>query len=204
MLPQDFVYLSDISHSIHQDIKYATNDNFTGNIVLGYNESIAILTIQAAQAISKLQTELKKDNKSLLIWDAYRPTQAVDYFLKWQYTEDILEIKNRFYPNLNKSDLFKQGFIAAGKSTHSRGSTLDLTIIDTKSGKALDMGSEFDFFNDISYTNSKNISNIAQHNRQYLVDLMTKYGFKNYQKEWWHFTLIDEPYNNQYFNFPVE
>lgn len=203
-LPEGFVYINQICPSIMQDIKYASDDNFTGTIVTGYNKNTAILTSEAATALRKVQEELEIKNQSLLIWDAYRPTRAVDYFLEWEHQPDNLQIKEKFYPHLTKEELFKTGFIASGHSTHSRGSTVDLTIIDKTSGQKLDMGTDFDFFDEQAYTNNKDISQEAQNNRQYFVNLMDKYGFENYYKEWWHFTLRNEPFPDTYFNFPVE
>ena len=204
ILPEGFVYLSQVCPTIIQDLKYASDDNFTGTIVNGYNKNSVILTKEASKALKQVQEELEAQNQGLLIWDAYRPTRASDYFLEWEQQPDNLQIKDRFYPHLTKEELFNNGFIAPGHSTHSRGSTVDLTIIDRSSGHALDMGTDFDFFGENTYTNNKNISQEAQNNRKYFVNLMDKYGFENYHKEWWHFTLRNEPFPDTYFNFPVE
>lgn len=203
-LPNGFIYLNQICPSIKQDLKYASEDNFTGTIVKGYNKNTAILTSEAATSLSRVQKELELKGKSLLIWDAYRPTRAVDFFLEWEHLPDEIHIKEKFYPNLTKEDLFNTGFIAPGHSTHSRGSTVDLTIIDSISGKELNMGTDFDFFGEETYTDNKNIPQEAQDNRKYFVNLMDKYGFENYPKEWWHFTLRNEPFPDTYFDFPIE
>lgn len=204
ILPKGFIYLNQICPSIKQDIKYATIDNFTGTIIRGYNANLAILSTQASNALMRVQEELKLKNQTLLIWDAYRPTQAVDYFLEWEHEPDNAEIKEKYYPHLNKKELFETGFIAPGHSTHSRGSTVDLTIFDNNSNQPLNMGTDFDFFGEESHTENKNISIEAQKNRKYFIELMSKHGFENYPKEWWHFTLKNEPFPEEYFNFPVE
>ncbi len=202
-LPEGFVYLDQICPTIMQNLKYASDDNFTGTIVRGYNKNTAILTSKAAKALQQVQEELEIKNQTLLIWDAYRPTMAVDYFLEWEHQPDNPRIKEKFYPHLTKEELFTIGFIAPGHSTHSRGSTIDLTIFDKESSQELNMGTDFDFFDKKTYTNNQNISQEAQKNRKYFVNLMDKYGFENYHKEWWHFTLRNEPFPNTYFNFPV-
>jgi len=202
-LPDGFVYLSDTCPTIVQDIKYATKDNFTGTVIPGYKSNIAILTKEAAEALNLIQHELAAQNLSLLIWDAYRPTKAVDYFLSWKKVLDDQDIKAKYYPDYEKAELFKIGFIAPGHSSHSRGSTVDLTIIDKKSNKALDMGTDFDFFGEKSYAEAIQISEQARQNRKILKNIMEKYGFKGIPQEWWHYTLKTEPFPDEYFNFTV-
>jgi len=203
-LPQGFVYLKQICPEIKIDLKYASSDNFTGNSVPGYSANSAILTAEAATALCQVQRELEQQNLGLLIWDAYRPTKAVDSFLKWEHEADDLQIKQRFYTKMSKREIFEFGLIAPGHSSHSRGSTVDLTIYSLLSGQELDMGTDFDYFAEESYTSSKEISSTAESNRKILVGLMAKYGFDNFPKEWWHYTLRDEPFPNQYFNFEVK
>lgn len=203
-LPNGFVYLSYTSPTIAQDIKYATKDNFTGTIVPGYKAPVAILTTECAEALHQIQQELNTKNLSLLIWDAYRPTQSVDYFLSWEEMPDNQDIKVKYYPDYEKAELFKIGFIAPGHSSHSRGSTVDLTIIDKTTNKALDMGTDFDFFEKKSYTSSVEISIKARQNRIFLKSIMEKHGFKGIIQEWWHYTLETEPFPHKYFNFIVE
>jgi D-alanyl-D-alanine dipeptidase len=202
-LPEGFVYLSNICPTIVQDIKYATKDNFTGAIVPGYNSNIAILTKEAAEAINLIQQELALQNLSLLIWDAYRPTQAVDFFLSWEKILDDNDIKAKYYPDYEKAELFKIGFIAPGHSSHSRGSTVDLTIINKETNKTFDMGTDFDFFGEKSYAESTQISEQAKENRKILKNIMEKYGFKGIPQEWWHYTFKTEPFPDEYFNFTV-
>ncbi|NRB10610.1 MAG: M15 family metallopeptidase [Rickettsiaceae bacterium] len=203
-LPNDFVYLQDICPNIKQDIKYATTDNFTGTVVEGYQKGTAILTKAAAEKLFLVQEELSKDNLSLLIWDAYRPQRAVDFFKNWKNTPENSEIKTVYHPNLTKEEIFANGFIAKKYSQHSRGSTIDLTIINNTTSKLLDMGTIFDFFGAESFTDSTKISSDAEQNRFLLKNIMEKYGFENYYKEWWHYTLKNEPFPEKYFDFIVK
>ena len=202
-LPHGFIYLSHACPTIVQNIKYATNDNFTGTIVPGYEAPVAILTKEAVEALNQIQQELEAKDLGLLVWDAYRPTKAVDYFLSWEKVPDNQDIKVKYYPDYKKAELFKIGFIAPGHSSHSRGSTVDLTIIDKNTNVALDMGTDFDFFGKKSYASSVEISKQAMRNRIFLKNIMEKYGFIGIPQEWWHFTLKTEPFPDKYFNFTV-
>ena len=202
-LPYGFVYLSSACPTIVQNIKYATNDNFTGTIVPGYEAPVAILTKEAVEALNQIQQELEAKDLGLLVWDAYRPTKAVDYFLSWEKVPDNQDIKVKYYPDYKKAELFKIGFIAPGHSSHSRGSTVDLTIVDKNTNVALDMGTDFDFFGKKSYASSVEISKQAMLNRIFLKNIMEKYGFIGIPQEWWHFTLKTEPFPDKYFNFTV-
>lgn len=204
-LPLHFVYLSDIDPSIIQDVRYATNNNFLGRPAAGYLAGRVIITIQAAKQLAAVQAELAEHRLSLKVFDGYRPQQACDDF--WQWANDIADTKMKelYYPEYErKLDLFN-GFIAR-YSSHSRGSAVDLTIFDLDTMQDLGMGGIFDFFGEISYTRSPLISEQASINREFLVEIMSKHGFDNYSKEWWHFNLIDEPYKRKpedHFNFPV-
>lgn len=137
------------------------------------------------------------------IQDAYRPQQAVNHFVRWSQDTKDVKMKTQYYPKLDKRNLFKLGFIAK-KSGHSRGSTIDLTLVNLKTGAEVDMGSPYDFFGDISFYDTNLITKQQKANRKLLKDAMVKQGFKPYTKEWWHFTLINEPYPNRYYNFNVE
>lgn len=202
-LPEGFVYLEDIDSSIKSDLRYFTNNNFIGKPIDGYNNNCVIVSLETAIALKKIQQILVKDSLSLKIFDAYRPQQAVNNFVKWvRVLEDTL-MKKEYYPRIPKSKLFKLGYIAS-KSGHTRGSTVDLTIVDLKTSKELDMGSLYDFFGEESHPYYKNITAIQKKNRFYLREIMIKNGFKPYNNEWWHFTLRDEPFRKTYFNFPVE
>tara|TARA_B100001113_G_C21043878_1_gene593606 strand:- start:51 stop:713 length:663 start_codon:yes stop_codon:yes gene_type:complete len=201
-IPEGFVYINDIDSSIKIDLRYSTNNNFTGKVIDGYKSNKGIISIEAAKALSQVQQDLLTRNLSLKIFDAYRPQMAVNYFINW--AEDLSDTINKslYYPKIEKSQLFPLGFIAE-KSGHSRGSTVDLTIIDIKTNKELDMGTPYDFFGPESATNFINITDKQRSNRLLLLEIMTRNGFENYSKEWWHYTLKEEPFND-YFNFIID
>ena len=201
-IPDGFVYLKDIDNEITVDLKYYSKSNFTGKFVDGYYSNNAILTVQAATALINAQKDFKKLGFSLIIFDAYRPQSAVDFFVQWSKDINDTINKNVYYPNINKSELFDLGYIAY-KSGHSRGSTVDVSLIDLSNNIQIDMGSIYDFFGPESSTLYSNISEKQQYNRSLLNDIMLNNGFKNYSKEWWHFTLEDEPFD-KYFNFLVK
>ena len=201
-LEEGFVYLKDIDKTIIVDLKYYSTENFTGQYIDGYQSNSAILTKESAVALSKVQDDLNKLGYSLILYDAYRPQRAVDYFIQWSNKLNDTIYKAIYYPNFNKSELFKLGYIAY-KSGHSRGSTVDVSLIDIKTNKELDMGTIFDYFGIESSTFYKNINEDQKANRMILYEIMTKHGFKNYSKEWWHFTLENEPFQ-KYFNFLVQ
>ena len=201
-IPDGFVYLKDIDNEITVDLKYYSKSNFTGKFVDGYYSNNAILTVQAATALINAQKDFKKLGFSLIIFDAYRPQSAVDFFVQWSKDINDTINKNIYYPNINKSELFDLGYIAY-KSGHSRGSTVDVSLIDLSNNTQIDMGTVYDFFGQESSTLYSNISEKQQYNRSLLNDIMSNNGFKNYSKEWWHFTLEDEPFD-KYFNFLVK
>lgn len=202
-LPKGFSYVQDIIPDINFDLRYYGSHNFVGKKIDGYKSPVLILTTAAAQALEKVEKELNKKGMALKIFDAYRPQKAVDHFKKWATNVNDTLGKKEFYPQLDKRNLFKLGFIA-GKSGHSRGSTVDLTIITIHDRQEIDMGSPFDFFGSISHFDSQEINDVQKHNRTLLKNIMSKYGFKGYAKEWWHFTLINEPYQKTYFDFNVD
>ncbi|WP_233861176.1 M15 family metallopeptidase [Tenacibaculum piscium] len=202
-LPKGFSYIHDISPTIRQEIRYCSENNFTGVSINGYQEAVLIGTTAMAKALKKVQTDLSKKGLSLKIFDAYRPQTAVNHFVKWaRVTNDTLR-KKQYYPTINKKYLFQKGFIAS-KSGHSRGSTVDLTIVNIKTGKELDMGSPYDFFGKSSYIAYPKLTENQQENRQLLQTVMKTHNFRPYAKEWWHFTLRFEPFAKTYFSFPVE
>ena len=188
---------------IESEIRYAGKNNFIGRVIPGYKKPVPILSAPAASALKKVQKELKKQGYRLKIFDAYRPQRAVDYFVKWSGLAGDTLMKNSYYPDVKKENLFRLGYIAT-QSGHSRGSTVDLTIVAADTGKELDMGSPYDFFGDISHHNSDIITTSQAKNRKLLRDIMIKYGFRPYAEEWWHYTLRNEPYANTYFDFPVK
>lgn len=198
-----FVYISDIDSSIKKELRYLSKNNFIGKPIDGYKNNCIIVTKETALALQKVQKELLKKGLSLKIFDAYRPQQAVNHFVRWaKVLEDTL-MKKEYYPNVPKKELFKRGYIAS-KSGHTRGSTVDLTIIDLKTNKELDMGSPYDFFGIQSHPFYKNITKKQKENRMLLRQVMLTNNFKPYENEWWHFTLRNEPYPKKYFNFPIE
>ena len=182
------------------DIRYYSSNNFTGNKIHGYKAPRAYLTKEALTALAKAADDLRKQGYRLLIWDAYRPQKAVDNFVAW-INDPNDEGDKTFYPALNKEDLI--GHYISPKSGHTRGSTVDLTIIK-KDGSPVDMGGTFDLLDGISHPNYKGLTPKQRRNRQILRTAMIKAGFKGINSEWWHFTLMDEPYKDTYFNFDVE
>ena len=205
-LPEDFVYVMDIIPDIVLEMRYYSNKNFTGQPVDGYLKPKAILTVEAAESLKKVQAELSEYALSLKLFDAYRPQQAVDCFVKWANRPEDHKTKALYYPNELKENLFKNGYISA-KSGHTRGSTVDLTLIyidEKKNAVELDMGSPFDYFGKESWGNYANCTPKQRVNSLLLKTIMGKYGFESYPYEWWHFTLKDEPFRDTYFNFPVE
>ena len=202
-MPKGFVYLNDIEASIQSEMRYITNNNFIGKPIDGYKKARIITSEPAANALKKVQEKLLQFNLSLKIFDTYRPQQAVDHFVRWAKVLNDTLMKKQYYPEVPKSQLFKLGYISA-KSGHTRGSTVDLTIVDLTTGKELDMGSPYDFFGDKSHALQKDLTAKQKVNRLLLRNLMMSNGFKPIVSEWWHFTLKEEPYPNTYFNFPIK
>lgn len=202
-LPDSFVYLSDIDATIKSELRYLNNNNFIGKPINGYENNCVIITKQAAFHLKKVQSELLKKGLSLKVFDAYRPQQAVNHFVTWAKVWKDTLMKKKYYPNVTKSELFNLGYIAS-KSGHTRGSTIDLTIMYIKTGKELDMGSPYDFFGIQSHPFYPKISKEQKENRMLLRKLMLQNNFKPYENEWWHFTLINEPFPKTYFNFPIK
>ncbi|MEF3078577.1 M15 family metallopeptidase [Winogradskyella poriferorum] len=202
-LPEGFVYVKSVVPDLDVELKYYTTNNFVGDTIDGYNSNKLILTRAAAEKLKLVQDELQEQNLCLLVHDGYRPQRAVNHFVRWARVLNDTLNKSVFYPNVKKRNLFKAGYIAS-KSGHSRGSTIDLTVIDGNTGKPLDMGSPFDFFGEQSWVDYPNITEQQKKNRQILQRVMLKHNFRNYPKEWWHFTLRWEPFPKTYFDFEVE
>ena len=201
-LEEGFVYLNDIDDSIIVDLKYNSNENFTAQFIEGYHSNTAILTKESALALSNAQDDFNKLGYSLILYDAYRPQRAVDFFVQWSKNHYDTINKRIYYPNIKKPELFELGYIAY-KSGHSRGSTVDVSLIEISTNKVLDMGTIFDYFGVESHTFFDDISEKQKSNRLILYEIMSNNGFKNYSKEWWHFTLKNEPYQ-KYFDFLVK
>ena len=202
-IPPDFVYLDEVTNNAIVNLRYLETNNFVKRPIQGYFVNRAILSKPAADALSKADKELKTYGLGFLIFDAYRPQQAVNDFVIWAKDLEGIQGKTEYYPNVNKSDLFKEGYIAE-RSGHTRGSTVDLTLIALGDRKPLDMGTAFDYFGPQSWPSYPNLLPQQRANRLLLQTIMTKYGFKPYDQEWWHFTLENEPYPDTYFDFPVK
>ncbi|MGE5261199.1 MAG: M15 family metallopeptidase [Actinomycetota bacterium] len=222
-MPKDFVYLRDIDPTIQQDMRYAGSDNFTGHPVPGYNAAECVLVGPAAEALKAAQAELRSKGFSLKVYDCYRPARAVAAFVAWAKEPDDPKEKLAHYPDLPKSALFPE-YIAT-KSGHSRGATVDITLVPVNSSpttnasggddtvactsaepsdNSLDMGTGFDCFDPKANTDAPGLTPEQRSNRQLLLDVMSRHGFKNYAKEIWHYTYEPEPYPNTIFDFPIE
>lgn len=205
-LPEGFVYVDTIMPEIVIELRYATAHNFVGARIDGYLKPKGILTKQAAYALKNVQAELKPFGLGLKLYDGYRPQQAVDHFVRWAKDREDTTMKSTFYPRVQKMNLIEEAYIAA-KSSHSRGSTVDVTLVALQAEKpsiALDMGSAFDFFGPESWPHHADLSPSQRAHRMLLHILMKKHGFKPYSKEWWHFTWENEPFPETYFNFPIQ
>ncbi|MYT22484.1 D-alanyl-D-alanine dipeptidase [Streptomyces sp. SID7760] len=225
--PADFVALSSVDPSIVQDMRYATKVNFIGRRIDGYREPLCILTRPAAEALHRAQAELLPRGYSLKVYDCYRPQRAVDHFVRWAKDLDDERMKAEFYPRVAKDRLFADGYIAE-KSGHSRGSTVDLTIVERGSPStgaaggparpvrpcyapqgerrpddSADMGTGFDCFDTLAHTDDPRIEGVQRANRQFLKGTLAGEGFVNLPEEWWHFTYKPETYPDTYFDFPV-
>lgn len=198
----DFVVLADYVPGIVQEIRYHSTYNFIGDRIDGYEEPYALLTREAAHALKIASDELAARGFRLKVYDAYRPALAVEHFLRWGADDRDVRMKPFFYPDLTKKEIFQRGYIAS-RSSHSRGSTVDLTLLEMATGKELDMGGPFDFFGELSHPDYKNISDEQYSHRMLLRETMLRNGFEPIDCEWWHFTLADEPYPDTYFDFPV-
>jgi len=197
----DFAEISTVIDDAAFDIRYYSTNNFTGNKIDGYKAPRAYLTKEALAALKKAADDLRGQGYRLLIWDSYRPQKAVDNFVRWINDAEDSGDKT-FYPDLEKSNLLEGKYIME-KSGHTRGSTVDLTIIK-KDGSFVDMGGTFDLFSEISHPDYQDLTEEQKNNRQILRDAMVKAGFNPLESEWWHFTLKDEPYQDTYFDFDVE
>ncbi len=200
--PSGFVVLADFVPGIVQEIRYYSTYNFIGERIDGYEEPCALLTIEAARALKSAANELFVQGYRLKVFDAYRPVSAVRQFILWGIEDQDIRMKPYFYPDLEKQELFSRGYIAK-QSSHSRGSAIDLTLLDMRTGKEVDMGSPFDLFSEISHPDCRDITDEQYENRMLLQQAMVRNGFAPLDCEWWHFCLKDEPYPDTYFTFPV-
>ncbi len=200
--PSGFVLLADFIPHIVQEIRYYSTYNFIGERIDGYEEPCALLTKEAARALKAVSNELFVQGYRLKVFDAYRPACAVKQFVLWGIEDQDVRMKPYFYPDLEKQELFTKGYIAKN-SSHSRGSAVDLTLLDMKTGREADMGSPFDLFSEASHPDYRGITDEQYENRMTLRHAMLRNGFEPLDCEWWHFKLADEPYPDTYFDFPV-
>ncbi|MDR1423673.1 MAG: L,D-transpeptidase family protein [Azoarcus sp.] len=200
--PAGFVFVRDAVPEAVLDIRYAGTHNFVGTRIDGYEASEAVLSAEAAAALRDAARTLRGKGYALKIFDAYRPAAAVRHFVRW--AEDVGDTRNKaaFYPGVDKAKLFELGYIAR-RSGHSRGSTVDLTLVDLKTGQEIDMGSSFDRFDVISHHGAAGITPPQAANRAILRDAMEAHGFKRLKEEWWHYALKNEPFSSDVFDFPV-
>lgn len=221
-LPSGFVYLNQVAPSIIEDMHYASTQNFTGSKIPGYKTPQCIVTTQTAEQLKKAQDEFLKKGYSIKVYDCYRPQKAVTYFYKWSRNIHDQKTKAYYYPREQKNMLFAKGYIAE-HSGHSRGSTIDLTLVPLskkalthnpltrcyaqseryQNDNSINMGTRFDCFDPSAEVFYPHISNVQKQNRMLLRKTMIKFGFTPYEKEWWHFTLKNEPFPNSYFDFNI-
>jgi len=201
-LPPGFVDAGAVVDGLVVDMRYFGDQNFVGERIDGYERARCVLSAPAARALAAVQHDLAARGLGLKVFDCYRPQRAVAHFVRWAQRIDDVKRKREFYPDVDKRDLFKEGYISE-RSGHSRGSTVDLTLVRRADKRELDMGSPFDFFSPKSWPSDTSVGAQAQANRALLAAAMTRGGFRPYDKEWWHFTLVDEPFPDTYFDFPV-
>ena len=199
----DFVLIGEAVPDAILEIRYYSTYNFVGKRINGYERPVAYLTKEAAKALREVSDELVQKGYRLKIFDAYRPQTAVTHFAEWAEDLNDTKMKEYFYPELDKSVLFKEDYINY-RSGHSRGSTVDLTLFDMRTEHDVDMGGTFDYFGGKSHPDYKGLTPAQYNNRMILREAMTKHGFKPLYSEWWHFTLEKEPYPDTYFDFPVK
>lgn len=194
--------MNEFAPGIVLEVRYNSNDNFVGERIDGYCADRVYMSRESAEALRSVQDALAPFGLGLKVFDAYRPQQAVDHFVRWAEDLSDVRMKDQFYPAVDKANLFSDGYIAA-RSGHSRGSTVDLTLIDLETGDELDMGTPWDFFDLSSWPDSDQVSTQQQANRLLLRQMMVAAGFVPLRTEWWHFGFANEPYPDTYFNFAV-
>jgi D-alanyl-D-alanine dipeptidase len=199
----EFVFLDEVAPRIRWDAKYATWDNFTGKPVDGYLANRIVGTRALCAALESVREKAASVDFGLLVWDGYRPQRAVDCFLRWSQQPEDGRTKWRHYPNIDRSEMFEKGYVAA-RSGHSRGSTVDLTLYDLATGELAPMGGDHDLMDPVSHHGAPGITAVEAGNREQLCAIMAACGFARYDNEWWHYTLKDEPYPDTYFDFPIE
>ena len=201
-MTDDFVFVDQLVPEVRWDAKYATWDNFTGKPVDGYVVNRIVGTRALCAALAQAREEAAALGFGLLLWDGYRPQRAVDSFLRWSQESEDGRTKPRHYPNIERAQMFEQGYVAA-KSGHSRGSTVDLTLFHLATGELVQMGGGHDLMDSISHHGALGITPVEARNRRHLRSIMEASGFSAYDCEWWHYTLRHEPYPRTYFDFPI-
>lgn len=197
-----FVYADEAVPGIRWDAKYATWDNFTGKPVDGYLVNRIVGTTELCTALAEAQKKAGELGFGLLLWDGYRPQQAVDCFIRWSEQPEDGRTKARHYPRIERADMFEQGYVAT-RSGHSRGSTVDLGLYDLATGYVTAMGGDHDLMDPISHHGAEGITAAETENRRQFRAVMEACGFQAYEYEWWHYTLRNEPYPDTYFDFPI-
>jgi D-alanyl-D-alanine dipeptidase len=198
----DFVFVDELVPGIRWDAKYATWDNFTGKPVDGYLANRVVGTRALCGALQRARDEAASHGFGLLLWDGYRPQRAVHHFLRWSRQPEDGRTKPRHYPNIDRSEMFELGYVAA-KSGHSRGSTVDLTLYHLATGELVAMCGDHDLMDSVSHHGAKGIPEAEARNRRHLRSIMEACGFSSYAAEWWHYTLRNEPHPDTYFDFPI-
>lgn len=225
-LPDDFVRLADVDPSIVQEMRYATDHNFIGSPITGYEAPDCWVTWATAAALAQVQEQVRAQGYTVKVYDCYRPQRAVDEFMSWAADPSATQMKAEFYPRVEKSQIIPGGYVAT-KSGHSRGSTVDVTLVPLPGAPSptwtpadglqdcalpadqrfpdtsIDMGTGFDCFDVASHTANPSLDPQQRANRDLLVGTMAAAGFKNLAEEWWHYTLIDEPYPDTFFDVPI-
>jgi D-alanyl-D-alanine dipeptidase len=201
-MKDDFAFVDERVPEMRWDAKYATWDNFTGKPVDGYGVNRIVGTTALCAALERAREEAASTGFGLLLWDGYRPQRAVDCFLRWAEQPEDGRTKLRHYPNIDRAEMFANGYVAA-KSGHSRGSTVDLTLYHLTTGELAPMGGDYDLMDAVSHHGAPGITEVEAANRRHLRSIMTACGLGSYAREWWHYTLKDEPYPDTYFDFPI-
>ncbi|HEY3671617.1 MAG TPA: D-Ala-D-Ala dipeptidase VanX [Acidimicrobiia bacterium] len=197
-----FVFLDEVLRGVRWDAKYATWDNFTGTPVDGYDVNRVVGSGALAEALRETTARAAAIGFGLLLWDAYRPQRAVERFLEWSEQPEDGRTKPRFYPNIDRAEMFMSGYVAP-RSGHSRGSAVDLTLYRLDTGDLAAMGGGHDLMDERSHHGAKHVSRVEAENRRSLCGVMEASGFAPYEREWWHYVLRDEPYPDTYFDFPI-
>ena len=201
-MERGFVFLDEVLSGVRWDAKYATWDNFTGTPVDGYEANRIVGSLALADALLRAMTHAAAHGFGLLLWDGYRPQRAVDRFLEWSARPEDGRTKDRFYPNIDRAEMFANGYVAS-KSGHSRGSAVDLTLYRLETGELAPMGGRHDLMDERSHHGATGVPVIHAQNRRSLCSIMEHSGFQRYDHEWWHYSLREEPYPDTYFDFPI-